>query len=226
MKAKFGAIVVDGRGKAGGHVFTKNRQGAAMRTKVTPINRRTNSQQTAKVTLADLSDNWKALTQAQRDTWDNASQDVTRRNIFGDGYHPTGKNLYMIINQGLALAGVAAVTSPPATTPATALTAFAVGTNTTAAQTLTFTATPVPAGMMVQVQGTRPLSAGSNAPSGKFRNFTTVVAAATSPLNSFAAYQTKFGTPISGKKIFFRAFVVNITTGARSLPLQASGITA
>lgn len=226
MKAKFGAIVVDGRGKAGGHVFTKNRQGSAMRTKVTPINRRTNSQQLAKVTFSDISDNWKSLTQAQRDSWDNASQDVSRRTIFGDSYHPTGKNLYMIINQGLTLAGSPTVDDVPATTPATALTALGVASNTDAAQTLSFAPSPVPADMIVIVQATRPLSAGSNAPSGKFRDFTTIAAAGTTPANTFAAYVAKFGTPVTGKKIFFRAYVINALTGQRSLPLQASSITA
>jgi len=44
MKMKFGAIVVDGRGKIGGHVASKNRGGAYLRTKVTPSNPQTGYQ--------------------------------------------------------------------------------------------------------------------------------------------------------------------------------------
>jgi len=36
MKTLFGAIVVDGRGKLGGHVASKNRHGSYFRTKVSP----------------------------------------------------------------------------------------------------------------------------------------------------------------------------------------------
>ena len=38
MKIKFGSEVVDGRGKIGGHVYSKNKGGAYKRTKVTPSN--------------------------------------------------------------------------------------------------------------------------------------------------------------------------------------------
>jgi hypothetical protein len=37
----------------------------------------------------------------------------------------------------------------------------------------------------------------------------TVAAAATSPANTFSAYQTKFGTPVVGKIIFFNSFYRN-----------------
>jgi len=38
MKTLFGAIVVDGRGKLGGHVASKNRHGSYFRTKVSQAN--------------------------------------------------------------------------------------------------------------------------------------------------------------------------------------------
>jgi len=226
MKAKFGAIVVDGRGKIGGHVMTKNRQGSAMRTKVTPSNRRSVDQTTARNSFSNFSSLWRGLTQAQRDAWNSAAGDVNRRNIFGDSYHPTGKNLYALTNINLILAGGTAVTSPPAATLPINLTAFAIGSNTSAAQTLTFTVTPVEANNMILLEATRPLSAGVTSPGKAFRKFTTIAAAATSPANTFAAYQTKFGTPVTGKKIFFRATKISTVSGLRTLPLVVSGITA
>jgi hypothetical protein len=44
MKMKFGAIVTEGRGKIGGHVASKNKSGAYLRTKVTPVNRQSVAQ--------------------------------------------------------------------------------------------------------------------------------------------------------------------------------------
>lgn len=226
MKAKFGAIVVDGRGKIGGHVMTKNRQGAAMRTKVTPIHRSSNDQQEAKSRFSVLSTSWRSLTPAERGSWDSAAPDYKKSNIFGDSYSPTGKNLFMIVNQGLMLAGEAAVNTPPENIPADALTALSVASNTTAAQTLTFAPTPVPADHVLVIEATRPLSAGVASPGKTFRSIQNIAAAAATPANTFAAYSAKFGTPTTGKKIFFRAFLINLTSGNRSLPLQTSSITA
>ena len=75
MKIKFGAIVTDGRGKIGGHVASKNRSGAYMRTKVTPSNPNTASQSQARSILASASQNWRNLTDSQRKAWNNAVSD-------------------------------------------------------------------------------------------------------------------------------------------------------
>src|SRR4051812_170938 len=84
MKVKFGSLVVDGRGKIGGHVLSKNRGGAYMRTKVTPINPQTADQSTVRGTLTSLSQSWRALTQNQITAWNNAVQNFQSTDIFGD----------------------------------------------------------------------------------------------------------------------------------------------
>jgi len=66
MKIKWGAIVVDGRNKIGGHVASKNRAGAYLRTKVTPVNPNTGYQAGVRNTLSTLSSGWRALEEAQR----------------------------------------------------------------------------------------------------------------------------------------------------------------
>jgi len=58
MKIKFGAIVVAGSGKIGGHVASKNRGGAYLRTKVTPTNPNSPAQAGARALLASLSTGW------------------------------------------------------------------------------------------------------------------------------------------------------------------------
>ena len=55
MKIKFGAIVVDGRNKIGGHVMSKNRAGAYMRTKVSPVNPRSLDQMSVRSRLSAIS---------------------------------------------------------------------------------------------------------------------------------------------------------------------------
>lgn len=113
MKAKFGAIVVDGRGKAGGHVFSKNKGGAYMRTKVTPTNPNTSAQAQARSILASLSQQWSTLSDSQRLAWNNAVADYATTDIFGDIKNPSGINLYVKLNSNISNVGGILLSSPP-----------------------------------------------------------------------------------------------------------------
>ena len=101
MKAKFGAIVVDGRGKIGGHVASKNRSGSYFRTKVTPVNPQSARQSAVRATLSSFSASWRGLNQNRRDAWNSAVGSFTKTNVFGDTVTPTGKNLYTALNANL-----------------------------------------------------------------------------------------------------------------------------
>lgn len=92
-KIKWGAIVVDGRGKLGGHVFTKTKSGATMRTKVTPVNPQTAAQASARSRLGGNSQAWAGLTEDQRSSWNALASETSKTNIFGDQYFPSGKKL-------------------------------------------------------------------------------------------------------------------------------------
>lgn len=100
-KIKFGMMMTDARGKLGGQVFSKNRSGAYVRTKVTPVNPRTTDQQANRSLLGSLSANWSGLTEAQRNAWNGAVESWQRTNVFGDLTKPTGKNLFTSLNKVL-----------------------------------------------------------------------------------------------------------------------------
>lgn len=225
MKAKFGSLIVGGSGKIGGHVVTKNRQGYALRTKVTPVNKRSTSQQGQRNTFTLNSQAWRSLTAAQRASWEAAAVDFVKTNIFGDKYSPTGKNLYALVNMNLAIVGTAASATPPATTPPTSLTSLSFLVNSNAATTLTFAATPTAAGTVMAVYATRPVSAGVGSAGARYRLITTLPAATATGASVFTAYQTKFGTPVTGKKIFLKIVPIQSTTGVRGTALSISGIT-
>ena len=72
MKTKFGAVIVAGSGKVGGHVASHNRGGAYLRTKVTPVNPNTSYQAGVRNRLATIATSWKGLTAAQRLNWNGA----------------------------------------------------------------------------------------------------------------------------------------------------------
>lgn len=100
MKIKWGMMMTDGRGKLGGQVASKNRAGAYVRTKVTPVNPNTSYQSVVRQRLSSLSKEWNALTENQRLAWNEAanSGQWNKNDIFGDARRPTGKNLFTGIN--------------------------------------------------------------------------------------------------------------------------------
>jgi hypothetical protein len=224
MKLEFGMIVTQGSGKLGGHVFTKGRNGNNARTKVKPINRRTTAQVDVRSILSTISEGWRALTDAQRLAWNSEAQQFTHHNNFGQKFHPTGKNYYTEVNINLLNAGSAIVNSPPGTAPAAPLTTLIALSGAPNTITATFTPTPVPAGNAMIVFGSRGLSAGVSFVGKAYRQFVTFPAATASPLNLTASYTAKFGTPITGTRVFLQVKQINIVTGLPSIPLQASVI--
>ena len=112
-KIKWGAIVVDGRGKLGGHVFTKTKSGATMRTKVTPVNPQTSVQASARSRLGGNSQAWSSLSEEERRSWNALAQETSKTNVFGDQYFPTGKNLFTSVNNNLVMIGRSPVSEAP-----------------------------------------------------------------------------------------------------------------
>lgn len=218
MKIKFGAIVTDGRGKLGGHVASKNAAGAFLRTKVTPTNPQTVAQSTARALFAIISQGWSALTESQRDAWNESVSEWQKTNIFGDLKKPTGKALYQRLNNQAQSVGLAAVTDVPVKgeLPSGIVTAAAIGIGAT---TLTLTGADTSASTQVSVWATAPLSAGTNGPGSKLRKIYDVAGDSYSGTDAYAAYVAKFGTPTTSDNIFIGVKYV-IATGQAS-PLQS-----
>jgi hypothetical protein len=221
MKMKFGSIVVDGRGKIGGHVASKNRSGNYLRTKTTPVNPQSSYQTTVRNRLSTLATAWGALTDAQRLDWNNAVSAWKGTNIFGDIVNPTGFNLYCRVNANLSLIGVAAISSPVAPTSLPNFTSLTL-TAAAGAQSLSlaYTATPIPAGVKIVVEFTPAITPGKTFVKNEFRFVTTIAAAAASPLDAAAAYILRLGAiGTAGKKIWCRVTVYSLTTGQKGIPV-------
>lgn len=112
-KIKFGMMMTDARGKLGGQVFSKNKSGSYVRTKVTPTNPRTAKQMASRSILGTLSAGWNALTLAQVTAWNKAVDQWAKTDIFGDLKNPTGKNLFVSLNKNLLGIGEDVINLPP-----------------------------------------------------------------------------------------------------------------
>ncbi len=227
MKVKFGAIIVDGRGKIGGHVASKNRGGAYLRTKVTPTNPQTSFQNAVRNRLTSFSQGWKSLTQAQRDSWNEAVSNFAKTDIFGDIKQPTGLNLYVKLNSNLASVSVAAISLPPLPgSVEAALTLAPECAAGTPVVSIVYTPTPVPADTAFILSATKQVSPGRSFLKNEFRELLVLDAADTSPEDALAAYNTRFGTLVEGQKIGFKLTPVNKVTGQKGSSITSSVIVA
>lgn len=98
--------MVDGRGKIGGHVASKNRSGAYLRTKVTPVNTFTERRQFVRAIFGQVSRQWGGLNRTQQQSFNERVGDYMRNDIFGDSREMTGKNLHQALNSNLINVGL------------------------------------------------------------------------------------------------------------------------
>lgn len=216
-KVKFGALMTDARGKLGGHVFSKNRSGSYLRTKVTPVNPQTAYQSAARALFATISSQWSGLTQAVRDAFNGAVQDWAQTDIFGDLKNPSGKNLFQRLNNQAQSAGLAPVVTLPSKLemPDAVITAVPIGVT---AGTLAVTGADTSASTQVVLFATAPQSDGTKFVKNRLRQIYAVSGSTYSATDAFDAYEAKFGTIATGQNIFVGTKYV-LASGQAS-PLQ------
>jgi len=217
------AIVADIRNKLNGSVFSKNRYGSYVRTKVTPVNPQTTAQQNVRNRLSTNSQAWRGLTDAQRQGWINAAPNFPTTDIFGNPKILSGNALYVKLNNNLAGAGIAAIDDAPlpVAIPAVVLGALAAAAGTPAI-TAAFTPSPVPTDFSFLIEATPQVGAGISFVKNRYRSLQYVAAAGTSPANLLTNYNAKFGTLVEGMKIFIRITAISTTTGQAGIPVAGS----
>lgn len=203
-KIKWGMMVVDGRGKLGGHVLSKNRSGAYVRTKVTPTNPQSVRQGAVRALFASISAAWSILTDAQRAGWNGAVTSWATTDVFGDLKNPSGKNLHQRLNQNLGNTNQTLIDAVPAKVelPTDQITAAPIGIT---AATLTLTGAYSTAGTAIQVFATTQLSQGTSFVKNRLRQIYTADAASYVAADAYTAYVAKFGAPTAGDNVFIAA---------------------
>lgn len=224
-KVKFGFGVADVRNKINGSVFARNRGGAYVRTKVTPLNPQSIAQVGARNLLTSLAQDFRSLTQEQITAWNEATNQWQTTDIFGDSVSPTGLALYVRLNANITNAGGTLLTSPPAPLGAAALTELTLTASVTGnVYDLDFLPAAVPADHTMYIESTAMLSPGISNANSRFRFIGVAAAAAASPIDAFSFQTSKFGSLVAGQKAHVRAKFINKLTGEVSLALKASVI--
>lgn len=227
MKCKWGAIVVDGRNKIGGHVASKNRAGSYFRTKVTPINPQSTAQVNIRNRLSGISTAWRGLTDDQRRAWNTTVEKYARTDIFGDLRNPSGFNLHQMLNNNRLNVDQAMLTTPPLPQAVDAFSSLSVAAS-ASGQTITLTFSPVLVDThLAPVRATPAISPGITFVKSEYRQLTYINSSQVSPLSIETWYIAKYGAVGAvGTKLFVQMFQILIATGQAGLPIQASCIVA
>ena len=219
-----GVAGVDMRNKLNGSVFSKNRGGAYVRTKVTPVNPQTTAQQNIRNRLATNSAAWRGLTEVQRQAWIDAGAAFPYTDIYGNTHTLSGQQLYVKLNSNLDIIAAAHISSPPTPVAIPALALTSLTSDDSANTVIIAGTTPVPAGFAMVVRGTGNVTPGKSFVKNLFRVVTSLAAAATSPFDISAAWTALFGDPIVGQKNFVQCFYISTTTGQAGIPVQAQTV--
>lgn len=217
-KIKFGMMMTDARGKLGGQVFSKNRGGAYVRTKVTPSNPQTLAQSIVRSNLGTISQAWNAISAQQIADWNSAVENWKSTDIFGDIKIPSGKNLFTKLNVNLLNTLQPIVLDVPEKTAVSVSPDIIVNYDATT-PAWTFPNLPPLTTGQYQIEATPAVPNGVSYVKNRFR----VVAVANTPAlaasEMLTGYAAKFGAPALGDKIFVRVRTI-AETGQASLPIQ------
>lgn len=218
-KIKFGMMMTDARGKLGGQVFSKNRAGAYVRTKVTPVNPRTAAQQLSRFILGSLSASWSGLTEQQRRAWNAAVDDWQRTDIFGDLRKPTGKNLFTSLNKELIQSSQSQILLPPdkVVIPDVGIDSadLFIGDN-----QLDLDIAGNATGFKVQVSATPQMTAGTSFIDDKLRVISYQTGGNNAQYSISSVYADRFGTPELGANIWVQIKLI-APNGQASVPVRA-----
>lgn len=207
-KVNFGTLAADARGKVDGIVYSKNRSGAYVRTKVTPVNPGTVHQANARSILGVLSQQWSGtFDDAGRAAWTTFANTFTINNIFGNAIALNGLNYSVRINAVLSQIGATLLVIPPASPATTPIPIDTTSLVVASGLTISFdqTALPATAGTLFYIYATPGLPAGRNATQSDYRLLGTAAPASTGSLphviNFTTIYTARFGAFVVGTRI-------------------------
>lgn len=224
MKAEWSGFgIVDGRGKLGGHVATKAKGGATIRTKVSPANPQTAAQQNARNRLGTNSQAWRDLSESDRQSWISAAPNFPQVKN-GRTFLLSGSMLYNMFNNNLLFIGQSpiSVAPLPEAIPDLAITGLASDVS-SSTFTITSDDATVPMGFSLVILAIAPTSPGRYNLSNRFR-FIGLATLAMNTDNMFTEYTAKFGSLVAGQKVAVRGYLISETTGQAGVPSEVTAI--
>lgn len=116
-RIKFSTLASAMAGKSNGSVFAKNNGGYYFRNNKSGFSLKSAKQSLAQSKFKAVSGQWRNLSLAQQQAWNDATSSFPTLDIFGDSKPRTGYNLYCQLNGALQLRDLPAINVPPLPNP-------------------------------------------------------------------------------------------------------------
>lgn len=204
-------------GRASGNVYQRNGRVRGFKVPSLVQNAYTGA---VRVRFGLNSSDWNSLSDAERDSWNNAVG-YTTSDRFGRAIPLIGKQLFVSLNNNLAAVGIATIAEAPLPELVDSILSITTGVFDASSQTFPITYDPadVPANTSVLLFATAPQSAGTSRPgSSKYRVIAVLPTTTSAPYAAGSDYVTKFGVPAVGSKVFVKMLAINTVTGQAGVP--------
>lgn len=220
---KLGGLAQDVRGSQNGLTFSRNKGGAYVRQKVSPVQPVSAHASASRAIFAALSQRWAtSLTASQRAAWVAFAASHTFVNVFGDAITLSGISMYQSVNRAIGQVGKTYIDDPPVTFTVPNVTGAAIAGTVTAGVLSALTNTTTASGTLptngtLYVFATPPLAPGVTPQRSDFRLVNAVpYSAITLTTALLTAYNARFGTPgvAITNQIWFRIAILDWSTGA------------
>lgn len=227
VKIRYGGGVAQMSGSEAGRTYARNKGGAYIRNRTTPLNPSTTYQQAVRQRLSNLSKYWSdTLTETQQNGWNTWAENNPVTDVFGESINLTGSQAFVKLNQRITNAGGSIIAAAPSDQTVTALTSatltFDIGTGNVE---LAYAPSPVPANHVLVIRSTIGLSPGIRYVRNRLRTIDNVAAASTTPEDIETAWTARLGSlPAVGQRVSVYAHLLNLTNGAVSVALRTDDL--
>lgn len=214
---KLGSLAQDVRGSQNGLTFSRNKGGAYVRQKVSPVQPNTPAQRAVRQAFAINTKLWSGtMTAAQRAAWATYAATYPYSNVFGDSSVLTGLAMSVAKNQVLNQLASASILTPPIDNSVTAipLPISMSANHLTTALVVQTPAQAAPADTDYYVFATGSLPAGRNPSESAYRfigSYAPIAAGTVITLST--KWAAKFGAMVLGNVIWVVVSQVSITKG-------------
>lgn len=202
MKYAPSALMGQLSGSQGSTVASRNRYGSYLRGRSTPVNPNTTPQQLVRARLGSLSQQWRQLTQSQRDGWEAYGLQVNRQDSLGVTYTLNGQTAFQSVNLNRLAVGNAIITSaPPGIDDPPTITALSNTADSSVPEIIiTWTVTGGLATNDLIIRATPPVSPGRKfIPRSWYKQLTVLPGNTASGADVAAAYAAVYGTTWTGQ---------------------------
>lgn len=208
-------------GSMGGTVFSHNKGGPYIRRRAIPVTSTTSDALAAKARMTHASQDWAALSVADRTAWENWAQSRTVIDRLGQQIHLTGHQTYVGIHARLDQSGDTVIDVPPVTAPPEPLETLVLSADIGLGTfDIVFTGTPLAAGVKLWVEAALTDSDSIKFVENMLRVIVISAAAQASPLDIETETAAKFGTLTVGQQLYVRVRTFDSASGLISAPLR------